>query len=248
MKKPSALNITVYIVIRTVVLTSGILALTDGRIFAALQCLLSLLLLMLPTLLERRLQIELPSPLELVVILFIFASTFLGEVGGYYSKYKLWDALLHTVSGFLTTAIGFSMIDILNNSERVKFTLSAGFVALFAFCFSMTVGVLWEFYEFAVDMLFSTDMQKDTLVHEFSSALLGLDNVKVDSAILNGTELDGWLDIGLIDTMKDLIVCGAGALIFSVFGHIYLKTREQKWITRLIPRKNENTHRDPVGR
>ncbi len=237
MKTPSALNITVYIIMRTVVLTSGILALFDGRIFTALQCLLSLILLMLPTLLERRLKIELPSPFELIVILFIFASTFLGEVGGYYSKYKLWDALLHTVSGFLTTAIGFSMIDILNNSERVKFTISAGFVALSAFCFSVTVGVAWEFYEFAMDMFFLTDMQKDTQIYEFSSALLDMHNVRVDSAILNGKELDGWIDIGLIDTMKDLLVCSAGALTFSIFGYIYIKTREQKWITRLIPKK-----------
>ncbi|MBQ8551200.1 MAG: hypothetical protein IJ428_00135 [Clostridia bacterium] len=237
MKKPSALNLTVYIIVRIVVLSNGVLALVDGRIFTALQCLLSLVLFMLPTLLERRFKIELPSTLELIVILFIFASTFLGEVGGYYDRYRLWDTLLHVTSGFLTTAIGFSMIDILNRSEHVKFTLSAGFVALFAFCFSMTIGVVWEFYEFAMDMIFVTDMQKDTIVHEFSSVLLDLPAARVESAVLNGVELDGWLDIGLIDTMKDLLVCAVGAVMFSVFGYIYVKTREQKWITRLMPRK-----------
>lgn len=235
MRKNSALNITVYIIVRVVVLASGILALADGRIFTALQCLLSLVLFMLPAIIERRFKVEFPSAFEFAVILFIFASTFLGEVGGYYNKYRLWDSILHTTSGFLTTAMGFSLIDILNRSKNVKFSLSAGFVALFAFCFSITVGVVWEFYEFFMDTVFLSDMQKDTLVQEFSSVLIDMHDVKVESAVLNGNELSGWLDIGLVDTMKDLIVCAVGALIFCIFGYLYVKKREQGWIAKFIP-------------
>jgi len=237
MKRSSALVFTVYILIRLIVAAALITAILDKRYYTALQCVLSLVLFMLPSILDRRFSIELPNTLEVLVILFIFASTFLGEVHGWYVQYPIWDSILHTVSGFLTTAIGLSVIDLLNRNERIKFRLSAGFVVLFAFCFSITVGVLWEFYEFAADMLFHMDMQKDTYVQQFTSALLGGERFAVESAVLNGQPLPGWLDIGLIDTMKDLLVCAAGAVIFSVFGYLYLKFRGSGWIARLLPRR-----------
>ncbi|MCI8386972.1 MAG: hypothetical protein HFE63_00700 [Clostridiales bacterium] len=231
--------ISVYIIIRAIILISGIRAFLEGHIYASFQCLLTLLLLFLPSILDRRFNIELPNALEISVILFIFASTFLGEVQGYYEQFPLWDSMLHTVSGFLTAAIGFSLIDILNRSEHTKFTLSVGFSALFAFCFSMTVGVIWEFYEFGMDMLFSTDMQKDVFINSISSELIGSGKVYVESAMLNGNQLQGWLDIGLIDTMKDLIVCAVGAIVFSIFGIIYLKTRESGWVQHFMPRSKK---------
>ncbi len=235
--KHSATVTAVYIIIRVTVIAVGAAAIFHGRYYTAFQCLLSLALFMLPTLLEREFAIELPNTLEVLVILFIFASTFLGEVQGYYEQFPFWDTLLHTVSGFLTTSIGISMIDILSRSEHTKFTLTPGVVSLFAFCFSMTSGVVWEFYEFAADMLFYTDMQKDVYIHGFTSVLLnGGMRVEVDSAMLNGIRLNGWLDIGLIDTMKDMLMNAIGSIVFSVFGYVYIKTRGSGWITRLLMR------------
>lgn len=237
MKHANAVVLTVYLIIRIIVAAALVSAILDGRLYTAFQCLLSLVLFLLPSILNRRFSIELPNTLEVLVILFIFASAFLGEVHGWYLQYPIWDSMLHTVSGFLTTAIGMSMIDLLNRSEHVKFRLSAGFVVLFSFCFSITVGVLWEFFEFAADMLFHMDMQKDAYVQSFTSALLGGGRISVNTAALNGSPLPGWLDIGLIDTMKDLLVCAAGAVIFCVFGYFYLKFRGSGWITRLMPRR-----------
>lgn len=234
----SRINLAVYILIRIVIIAGGIRALTEGHIYTAFQCLLSLFLYMLPSILNRRFSIELPDPLELAVILFIFASTFLGEVYDYYEQFPLWDSLLHASSGFLSAAIGFSMIDILNRSERVKFSLSPGFAALFAFCFSMTIGAFWEFYEFGMDMIFHTDMQKDTLVHTIHSTLLD-ERVTVGIVTLGGQQLNGWLDIGLIDTMKDLLVNAAGAAVFSIFGWLYVKNREAGWIEHLLLRRKK---------
>ena len=115
------------------------------------------------------------------------------------------------------------------------------FVALVSFCFSMTVGVVWEFAEFGADRLVRFDAQKDWLVDNISSVALNPDGenepVKVDGiayTILydaDGNELavieGGYLDIGIIDTMKDLLVNMAGALVFSVFGYLYIHKRDR---------------------
>ena len=115
-----------------------------GNYESAFTCALALVLFVLPALLERRLHIDLPNTLEIIILLFIFAAEILGELQSYYIAYPYWDTMLHTTSGFLTAAIGFSMIDILNRNSRTKFHLSPIYCAVAAFCFSMTVGVLWE--------------------------------------------------------------------------------------------------------
>ena len=135
-----------------------------GNYESAFTCALALVLFVLPALLERRLHIDLPNTLEIIILLFIFAAEILGELQSYYITYPYWDTMLHTTSGFLTAAIGFSMIDILNRNSRTKFHLSPIYCAVAAFCFSMTVGVLWEFWEFTMDRLFLMDMQKDTII------------------------------------------------------------------------------------
>ena len=184
-------------------------------------------------------------------MLFIFAAEILGEMGSYYTKVPYWDTILHTVNGFLCAAIGFALVDILNRNERIKFKLSPIFLAVVAFCFSMTIGVLWEFFEFFCDVLLGMDMQKDFVVSTVISTYLGtsthdpvvLDNIK--DVMVDGVALDveGYLDIGLYDTMKDLFVNFIGASVFSVIGFFYVKTRGKgKLAKQFIPKlKSENS-------
>lgn len=236
-RKPS-LTLIVYIILRAIVIFTAILALLDGSYYVALLCALALFLFFLPSIIDRRFNIEVPSVLELIVILFIFSSVILGEIGGYYESYPHWDKMLHISSGFLSAAIGFSLIDILNRSEKIHIRLSPFFVAIFAFCFSMTIGVLWEFYEFSADSLFRMDMQKDRYVTSFNSTLLNDPNIMIDSVVINGENWEGYVDIGLIDTMEDLIVNAVGAFVFTIFGWLYLHGRS-KWVEKLMPKRKE---------
>ncbi|WP_235828873.1 hypothetical protein [Anaerosacchariphilus polymeriproducens] len=177
-------------------------------------CVLTMLLFSIPSFIEKKIKVMLPGALEVLILLFIFAAEILGEINSYYAMFPHWDDMLHTINGFLAAAIGFSLIDILNQNERFMITLSPFFVAVFAFCFSMTIGVLWEFFEYGMDQLFGLDMQKDTLL------------TKVP-----------YIDIGLIDTMTDLIVNFIGAVTFSVFGYLYVKNRGKgKFVNKFIPK------------
>ncbi len=209
---------------------------------------LTLALFSLPTLAERILKVDIPRGLTVVIMLFIFCAEILGEINAYYTKVQGWDTILHTTNGFLMAAIGFALIDIFNRSERFSVKMSPYFVAFTAFCFSMTIGVLWEFFEFGADCLLGTDMQKDWIVDTVNSVMLRNDganvvvSVPVDSLVVSGqnwTELygfDGYLDIGLIDTMKDLLVNFVGAVVFSVIGVFYLKNRKETGLAAsLIP-------------
>ena len=205
---------------------------------------LTLILFSIPKIVERRLGVSIPVGLEVVVLLFIFAAEILGEINAFYVKVPIWDTLLHTTNGFLMAAVGFSLIDIFNRSERFTLKMSPYFVAFTAFCFSMTIGVLWEFFEFGMDMIFHTDMQKDWVVHSIHSVMLNsvgenvAVHVPVESVLVNGGELGvgGYIDIGLIDTMKDLIVNFIGAIVFSVVGIFYLKGRDKSGLAAaLIP-------------
>lgn len=229
MNKAAALAITAELLAITAAAASGITAALDGQGGTALQCFLAVSLLLLPTLLGHFTRIKLPAPLRLIAVAFLFASAFLGEVRDCYLLLPLWDSALHLCAGFMTTAIGFSLGGSVSDEKKAWFTV------LFAFCFSMTSEVLWEFYEFAADMLFFTDMQKDTFVGTVSSVRLGSGRISVESASLNGIPLTGWLDIGLIDTMKDLLVNAAGSVLFLIFGFVYLKCGRAAWITRLLP-------------
>ncbi|MBE6631947.1 MAG: hypothetical protein E7623_04520 [Ruminococcaceae bacterium] len=213
-------------------------------------CTLTLLLFDIPLFVDEKLGIEIPRELEAVILFFIFAAEILGELGSFYTHIPWWDTMLHTVNGFLMAAIGFALIDILNNSPRFHINLSPLFVAFVAFCFSMTVGVIWEFFEFSMDMLFSSDMQKDRFIYDISSVALNPSGLN-DTVRINGIEttvlrltdggeyvINGHLDIGLIDTMKDLIVNCVGAVVFSVIGYYYIIGRNkgvfaQKFIPKI---------------
>lgn len=225
-------------------------------------CILTLILFSVPLFLERTMKITLPNTLEVIIILFIFCAEILGEIHGFYLKFRWWDTMLHTLNGFLMAGIGVSMIDIFNRSERFKFELSPFFVALVAFCFSMTIGVLWEFFEFAMDILVQTDMQKDTIVSTISSVALNPSNNNIpvvirgiDQFVLEGAglavndtpqtsvslNLQGYLDIGLIDTMADLAVNFIGAIVFSVIGFFYCRSQGSRpFAKRFIPQLKES--------
>lgn len=206
---------------------------------------LTLLLLFIPSLVQVSFRIELPTALEIIILLFIFSAEILGEIQEFYILIPFWDTILHTLNGFLAAAIGFSLVVLLNENQKVMFTLSPVFIAVVAFCFSMTIGVVWEFFEFAMDRFFLLDMQKDTVVHTISSVMLDPDGGNVpymirgitDTAV-NGQKLGlgGYLDIGLIDTMKDLLVNFIGAAAFSFIGYFYVKNRGKgNIVKRLVP-------------
>ena len=123
---------------------------------------------MLPIIIQRKLKITLPNTLEVIIYIFIFAAEILGEIYNFYGHIANWDLMLHTLNGFLCAAIGLSLIDLLNNNSK-KISLSPLYVALASFCFSMTIGVCWEFFEYAADKTTLVDMQKDKLVTTITS-------------------------------------------------------------------------------
>ena len=217
-----------------------------GNYENAFVCILSLVLFCVPIFLEKQLAIDIPPVMEGIIYCFIFAAEILGEINSFYTLIPGWDTMLHTLNGFLVAAVGFCLVDLFNRSERMTFRLSPLFLSIVAFCFSMTVGVLWEFFEFSMDQLLHMDMQKDFLVQNINSVLLnpsGLNVVvhePITSLVVNGQDwMDfpgGYVDIGLIDTMKDLMVNFIGAVIFSIIGFFYVKTRGKGRIaSSLIP-------------
>ena len=165
-------TLTVYLVLRVVVLLTLVRAFLRGEFESVLLCGLTLVLLILPSIFTKRLNIELPSTLEVIILLFIFAAEILGEINSFYIRVPNWDTMLHTMNGFLCAAIGFALVDMLNRSDRFSFKLSPVYLALVAFCFSMTVGVLWEFFEYAGDHFLGFDMQKDTVIHSIKTVEL----------------------------------------------------------------------------
>jgi hypothetical protein len=200
---------------------------------------------MIPSFIEKRVHIDIPDTLETIILLFIFSAEILGEINSYYLIFPYWDTTLHTMNGFLAAAIGLSLIDILNKNDRFAISLSPVFVALVAFCFSMTIGVVWEMFEFSMDQLLGFDMQKDTYINSFRTVLLNKDklnvpvSVTIDSLSVNGQAWNSYIDIGLIDTMMDLFVNFIGAAVFSIFGYFYIKHRgKDNFLKRFILKSN----------
>lgn len=237
----------VYFTLRGLVIVMMVLQFFNQNYENVFMCILTLLLLVLPSFVQVTFKVELPSTLEVIILLFIFAAQILGEISEFYLVFPFWDTVLHVLNGFLAAAIGFSMVDLLNRSERVVFTLSPVFIAIVAFCFSMTIGVIWEFFEFGMDQLLGYDMQKDTVIHTIHSVTLDPEGHNIPYTIsgiaetaVNGQKLgiSGYLDLGLIDTMEDLIVNFIGAAVFSVLGFLYVKNRGKgKLADRFIPRR-----------
>ena len=250
----------VYILLRTSVVLVMLAQIFNRNFENVFLCVLTLLLFMMPSVMKRKLDVELPNTLEIIILLFIYAAEILGEIGAYYVTFPYWDTVLHTLNGFLCAAIGFSLVDILNRSSSERFNLSPLYMAIAAFCFSMTVGVLWEFFECTMDQLFFLDMQKDTVVSAIGSIMLDAPGGNHPVVIHNITDviivqadgtqtalgLGGYLDIGLLDTMEDLFVNFIGALTFSIIGYFYVKSRgKNKFAKRFIPVVNQEVN--PAG-
>ena len=216
----SLLAAMVYVIVVLVLApahTQHIFERTKGDyVLMLLQCLLGIVALGLPALLERKLEIVIPSNMMIVYTLFLYGAIFLGEVMAFYYRVPHWDTILHAFSGAMLGALGYSVVSFLNRSDGVPIELSPLFVAFFAFCFSMTMGMLWEVYEFTMDALFGTNMQK--FMQEGGTMLVG--------------------QSALADTMKDIIVDAVGALVVSVVGYISL-CREKIFVTRLLVRKKK---------
>lgn len=235
-------DLTIYVVLRLLVIATIIIQAIRGNYENVFLGILTLILFMIPTIVDKKLNIKLPNVLETIILLFIFSAEILGEIQNFYGIFPFWDTMLHTINGFLCAAIGFSLIDILNQSEEFHLKMSPIFVALVAFCFSMTIGVLWEFFEFGADTFFKTDMQKDRISSSISSVLINeekknmpikIENIQEEVIKYNENgeirELKvngGHLDIGLKDTMKDLLVNFIGAVVFSIIGLLYIKNRD----------------------
>ncbi len=227
----------VFYILRALVVVALVRQIFLHNYEGAFFCVLTIALLYLPSWVQVRLRIELPPPLEITILCFIFAAEILGEVNAFYVNVPNWDTMLHTINGFLAAAVGFSMVLLLNDNENLTFDLSPFFLALVAFCFSMTIGVLWEFFEFGMDWFFHSDMQRDTVINAIYSASLDPTHSNkvvaikgIHDVVINGESLGmgGYLDIGLIDTMKDLLVNFVGAVVFSVSGFFYARSKGRK--------------------
>ncbi len=180
-------------------------------ILMLLQCLLGIVAFFLPNIITKKTKIIIPSNMYLVYVIFLYAAIFLGEIGNFFYKFSHWDTILHICSGAMLGALGFSFVNILNKNEKIHVELSPVFVSLFALGFAVTLGVLWEIYEFTFDGLLGVNMQK--------------------FALEDGTQLIG--RAALADTMEDLIVDLIGAFVMSIIGYISLKYKKG-WIDKLL--------------
>ena len=225
----------VYSALRLLVLLTLIRCMFTKNYQSAMLCVLSLILFLVPAFLQDKMKLTIPPVFQAIIFGFIFAAEILGEVNHYYVRIPGWDTMLHTMNGFLCAAVGFSTIYLLNRGSK-NIELSPFYLTLVAFCFSMTIGVLWEFFEFTMDQLFLLDMQKDFIVQQIGSVTLDparmgtpipvkeiTDTVIHTASGETWTVEGGYLDIGILDTMKDLLVNLVGAVVFSVIGYSTLK-------------------------
>lgn len=247
-------SLVIYLILRFLVIICMILQILRGDLNNALLCLLSLILLFAPLFIQDKFEITLPNDLEIAIYLFIFSAEILGEIDNFFGIIPYWDIILHTINGFLATAVGFSLVDLLNKNSK-NMSLSPFYLCLVAFCFSMTIGVLWEFFEYGCDKFLNFDMQKDMVIQKISSVALNPNGenkaVVIDDigkTIIynnNGDALqiidNGYLDIGLNDTIEDLFVNFIGAIVFSCFAFFDLKhNRSNSFINRFVPTKGNN--------
>lgn len=240
-------SFVVYLILRTLVILVLIRQIMMQNYENIFVCLLTLLLLLVPSFVQLTFKVELPIFLEILILVFIYAAEILGEIDNYYFSIPYWDTILHTINGFVCAAVGFSMVSLLNKSEKIQFFVSPLFLAIVSFTFSMTIGVLWEFFEFSMDQLFAMDTQKDTLITSIHSA--GVDEIlppfeenDIHEVTVNGKVISdqGYIDIGLIDTMEDLFVNFVGAATFSLFSYFYARNKERfTFLQNFIPKKKD---------
>ncbi len=235
-----------YTILRIFVLVILVRSIFIRNFSAAAICLITLILFLVPSFLEGVLLVDIPPLFQGIIFCFIFAAEILGELGHYYTKIPIWDTMLHTLNGFLFAAVGFVTVDLLNrNSKNVK--LTPLYLTMVAFCFSMTIGVLWEFLECGADLFLGQDMQKDFIIQDFQSTKLDPTNSQQNFPVVGAVKTEiytasgdvyvvdgGFLDIGIRDTMKDLLVNLIGAIVFCTFGYIYLTTDSKGKVSEAV--------------
>ncbi len=244
LKEKKSFKVVLYFTLRLLVILIGIRHFFQADYGGTFICILTLILFLIPSIVEKRFNVDLPDTLEVIIYLFIFSAEILGELNSFYLHFEYWDTMLHTINGFIMAAIGFALVNLLNNLEMFNIKLSPIFVTLTAFCFSMTTGIVWEFFEYGMDTYFGLDMQKDTVITDVTSVMFDETNSNIsitepiDSILINGEdwnlEYGGYIDIGLHDTMKDLFVNFLGAVVFSIIGWFYL-TRGGSFVKRFLP-------------
>ncbi|MFV0249422.1 MAG: hypothetical protein ACK5HP_00045 [Bacilli bacterium] len=231
----SKISIRVYVILRIAIIVCLVRELFLQNYNNALLCVLSLILFLIPIFIKDKFKINMPTAIETTIFCFIFSAEILGEISNFYGNIYIWDSILHTINGFLCAAVGFNLINLLNNKIK-DLSLTPLFVAIFAFCFSMTIGVCWEFIEFSLDKYIFADSQKDRIVQTISTVELDpiQDNNVVVIKNINHTIIydkdnnelatinGGYLELGIIDTMKDLFVNLIGAIVFSIMGYLYI--------------------------
>lgn len=247
--KEHTISFVVYMILRILVIFMLGFKMINHDYESVFMCLLTLALLIVPSFAQVTFKIELPTILEIMILCFIFSAQILGEICNFYEIIPFWDTILHTINGFLAAAIGFSLINILNNSEKKYFYLSPIFVVIVSFCFSMTIGVLWEFFEFSMDYFFEMNTQKNTFLQAINigaidnvsvSVIKDISSVVISNAQGESVVLAGYIDIGLYDTMSDLIVNFIGAFVFSVCGYFYIKNPLKNiFLKKVIPHRKD---------
>jgi len=173
-----------------------------------IQSLLGLVVLSFPSIVSRKLKFNIPNFIYIMYYIFLYCAIFLGEVLNFYYVIPHWDVILHFFSGAMLGALGFILVSQLNDSEMIRVSLSPFFVALFAFCFALSCGAVWEVYEFVFDGLLGLNMQK--FITATGEVLVGHN--------------------ALHDTMTDIIVDALAALLISLIGYSRLKA--EKWFRR----------------
>ncbi len=235
-----------YSILRLLVVLIGIRSVLLHNYDVTATCLLVLALFFVPSILEETLKIRIPALFEGIIYCFIFAAEILGELAHFYTQIPIWDTMLHTLNGFLFAAVGFSTVELLNRTNK-NVNLSPLYLTMVAFCFSMTIGVLWEFFECGADLFLGQDMQKDFIVDHFQSVTLDPNHSQevIHVTDITGTVIQtasgetfnidgGYLDIGILDTMKDLLVNFIGAVVFCSFGFAFLKYGEKRKVANKV--------------
>ncbi len=200
----------VYTIIRIIMAPSEVtssepyIKIKSDYVLMLIQCILGLIVMMIPSVIERRLSIDIPNNMEVAYFVFLFCAIYLGEVRDFYYLIPHWDTILHAFSGAMLGALGFWLVSFLNDSSYINMHLSPFFIAMFAFCFALAAGAIWEIYEYTCDGLLSLNMQKHTLK--------------------SGVPLVG--RAALADTMKDIIVDALSALAVSVVGYYQLEEKD----------------------
>ena len=262
------LSLAVYIVCHALIGATVVRGIVSGSTRMITVPALAVLLMLIPTALKLLLRIRLSGALETMAYLFIFCAMILGEVYHFYSEIPAWDSILHVLNGFMFAAFGFCLVDLLCKSRTGhRCSLSPLFIALTAFCFSVTVGVFWEFIEFGGDALLGKDMQKDVLLHDIYTVRLSnlLEGALPDSFVHSLNDIqrmelydsmdnliaiaDGYLDIGLTDTVKDMAMNCVGAAILCGLGYYGLKGDGHTPLSSffLPPRKGEENDPDKAN-